>query len=214
MRTDGRGFAREGGRQDVMANQLGDLLHHLRVECGLSQHQLADRLSVTRSAIANWEAGNRMPDAATFAHIARELDVDVEVLLEAVDDVHEPPHVILVDDSPLALEGALAVLEETLPGAIVSGFSGPSEATQFCEETPVALAFIDIELGRSNGFDLCRRLVEIKPNINVAYLTAYRDYSLEAWATDACGFLIKPIEAEEVRKLIARLRHPVQGLTC
>ena len=195
-----------------MGNDFGEMLHRLRTERGLSQQQLANRLDVTRSAVANWEAGHRLPDAAMFHHIAQVLDEDVATLLAAADDFHETPNVILVDDSPLVLEGALGVLREALPGAHIVAFSRPSEALAFFEQNPVAVAFLDIELGRTSGFDLCRELLQVRPIANVIFLTAYRDYSFAAWETGACGFLVKPLEVEEVRNQISRLRHPVMGL--
>lgn len=195
-----------------MSISFGETLHSLRGERGLSQQSLADRLNVTRSAVANWEAGHRLPDAVMVHHIAMVLDVDAEVLLSAADDQHETPNVVLVDDSPIALEGALAILQEALPGAQVHAFSGPAEAIEFFERNHVALAFLDIELGRNSGFDLCGELMKIHPTANVVYVTAYRDYSYDAWNTDACGFLLKPLETEEIHGLIPRLRHPVWGL--
>ena len=83
---------------------------------------------------------------------------------------------------------------------------------RYFKNNPVALALLDIKLGKTNGLDLCQELLQIRPNANVVYITAYPEYSLDAWNTDACGFILKPLEAEEVRRLIPRLRHPVRGL--
>ena len=41
------------------------------MENDLSQQQLADRLHVERSSLANWEAGRRLPDAAMISQIAQ-----------------------------------------------------------------------------------------------------------------------------------------------
>jgi two-component SAPR family response regulator len=40
----------------------------------------------------------------------------------------------------------------------------------------------------------------------VVYLTAYPEYSLSAWDTDACGFMVKPLTAEGVRRQLTKLR--------
>ena len=195
-----------------MANYFGETLCSLRAEKGLSQQQLANRLHVTRSAVANWETGHRLPNAAMVSHIARALDADAAALLAAADENHDVPNVLLVDDSPIALEGGLPVLREALPNANVVGLASPAEAVRYFKNNPVALALLDIKLGKTNGLDLCQELLQIRPNANVVYITAYPEYSLDAWNTDACGFILKPLEAEEVRRLIPRLRHPVRGL--
>ena len=33
--------------------------------------------------------------------------------------------------------------------------------------------------------------------MNVIFLTAYREYALDAWETGACGFLVKPLTVED-----------------
>lgn len=70
---------------------------------------------------------------------------------------------------------------------------------------------MDIELGTASGLDLCRTLLEINPHTNVVFLTAYADYSLDAWATGACGFLMKPLTLEGVREQLKRLRYPLSS---
>ena len=195
-----------------MAHFLGDTLCRLRTERGLSQQQLANRLHVTRSAIANWEAGHRLPDVATIFKIAESLGVDLAMLLAAADDSQENANVLLLDDSPIALEGGIPILQEAFPNANIIGISSPTEAVGFYESNPVALAFLDIKLGKTSGLDLCQKLLRIRPNSNVVYLTAYPEYSLDAWSTDAIGFMLKPLEVEEIRKIIPKLKHPARGL--
>ena len=195
-----------------MAQFLGDTLCRLRTERGLSQQQLANRLHVTRSAIANWEAGHRLPDVAMIFKIAESLNVDLAMLLAAADDSQESANILLLDDSPIALEGGIPILQEAFPNANVIGVSSPTEAVDYFENNPVALAFLDINLGKTSGLDLCQKLLHIRPNSNVVYLTAYPEYSLDAWHTDAIGFMLKPLEVEEIRRLIPKLKHPVRGL--
>ena len=195
-----------------MANYFGETLCRLRADKGLSQQQLANRLHVTRSAIANWETGHRLPNAAMISQIARALNADAALLLAAADESHDVPNVLLVDDSPIALEGGLPVLREALPNANVVGLASPAEAVRYFKGNLVALALLDIKLGRTCGLDLCQELLQIRPNANIVYITAYPEYSLDAWNTDACGFILKPLEVEEVRKLIPKLRHPARGL--
>ena len=79
----------------------------------------------------------------------------------------------------------------------------------YCQKHPVNVAFLDIEIGKSSGLDLCRRLTEILPMLNVIFLTAYAKYSLDAWETQACGFLVKPLAAEDVNAVMAKLRVPL-----
>ena len=195
-----------------MALPFGETLRRLRIEKGLSQQQLANKLHVDRTSISNWEGNRRFPDVDMLSLLAKALDVDVSVLLASSEETDEAPNVILVDDERIILSEWLSVIQDALPGANVSGFTKPSEALAYAMESPVAIAFLDIELGRYSGLDLCRQLLRIRPATNVIYLTAYRDYSLDAWSTGACGFLLKPLSVDNVREQLSLLRYPVRGL--
>lgn len=195
-----------------MVLPFGETLRRLRIEKGFSQKQLANKLHVERSSITNWEAGRRVPDADMVFHIADVLGVDTASLLAATSELACAPNVLLVDDESIILSGALPVLREALPQANVVGFTKPMEALNYVRKNPVELVFLDIELGCTSGLDYCRNLLHIRPRTNVIFLTAFREYSFDAWSTGACGFLLKPLEVEEVRRQLSSLRYPVGGL--
>ncbi len=192
-----------------MNTLFAESLKKLRQEQGLSQYELAARLIVTRSTVTRWESGLRLPDATMIARISKVLGADVNTLLTAAAENEEAPNVIMVDDSRVILSDSLPVLEEVLPNATITGFIWPREAIEYAKTNQVALAILDIELGTASGLDLCRTLLEINPRTNVIYLTAYPDYSLDAWNTDACGFMVKPLTPEGVRRQLTKLRYPI-----
>lgn len=197
-----------------MTQFFAEMLRRFRSEKGYSQQQLADKIFVNRSTVSKWEAGTRLPDAAMIHRLAGILSIDANILFSAVAESEEAPNVILVDDEEIILKGGLPILEEVLPNAELVGFTNPGDALEYARRKQIALAFLDIEMGRVSGLDLCRELLKINPSTNVVFLTGYRDYSFDAWETGACGFLMKPLTAEAVRKPLARLRHsmPVGGV--
>ena len=191
---------------------FGETLRHLRTEKGLSQQQLADRLHVERASVTNWEAGRRIPSIDMLFQIAEALEVDAATLLAAAGERSEVPNVLLLDDEPIILDGSILVLRELMPKANVIGFTKSLEALTFFRENPVALVFLDIELARSSGLELCRQMLALRPHTNVVFLTAYPEYSIDAWYVGASGFLLKPLDADEVRRELSRLRYPVMGV--
>ena len=192
-----------------MNTRFAETLRKLRTERGLSQRELAKRMYVTRSTVARWENGSRLPDAAMISRVAQCLGVDVNALLSSTPKNDESPNVIMVDDRKVILSGGLPVLEEVMPNATIVGFTRPAEAVEYAKGNQVALAFLDIELGKTSGLDLCRALLDINSRTNVVFLTAYAEYSLDAWNTGASGFLLKPITPEGVRGQLEHLRHPL-----
>ena len=191
-----------------MSMLFAETLKKLRTEKGLSQREMAEQVFVTRSTVARWENGSRLPDAAMISRLSKCLDVDAGTLLSAAAESDDAPNVIMVDDRKIILTGGLPVLEEVMPSAIVTGFTRPSEAIEYAKANRVALAFLDIEMGKTSGLDLCRTLLEINPRTNVVYLTAYGDYAIDAWNTGASGFMLKPITPEGIQLQLKNLRYP------
>ena len=183
-------------------------LRRLREDRGLSQKQLGDQMFVNHSTIARWENGSRLPDASMILRLSRCLGVNTNTLFQLAAQSEESPNVIMVDDSKVILSDGLAVLEEVMPDATITGFIWPMEAIEYARMNRVELAVLDIEMGNSSGLELCRTLHEINPITNVVFLTAYADYSLDAWKTEASGFILKPLTAEGIREQMKRLRYP------
>ncbi|MBR2529000.1 MAG: response regulator [Blautia sp.] len=183
-------------------------LKKLRAERGLSQKEMAEQVFVTRPTVARWESGSRLPDAAMISRLSRCLNVDAGTLFSAAAESDESPNVIMVDDRKIILTGGLPVLEAVMPNATVTGFTRPSEAIDYARANRVALAFVDIELGKMSGLQLCQTLLEVNPRTNVVYLTAYSDYAVDAWSTGASGFMLKPITPKGVQDQLQKLRYP------
>ena len=194
-----------------MNNAFSETLKKLRAKKGFSQTQLAEQMFVNQSTVARWENGSRLPDASMITRLSALLDVDVGTLLAAVSVSEKSPNILMVDDSKVILSDSLSVLEQVLPSAAITGFIWPQQAIEYAKTNRVALAFLDIELGTASGLDLCSTLLEINPRTNVVFLSAYPDYSLDAWNTGACGFMVKPLTPEGVRAQLKKLRYPIMG---
>ena len=63
------------------SGQYADTIRSLRLEAGLTQPQLAERLGVTKNAISNWEAGTTRPDIETIPVLCDALRVTADELL-------------------------------------------------------------------------------------------------------------------------------------
>ena len=61
---------------------FGEKLKDARKEAGLSQEQLAQKLSVSRSAVAKWESDKGMPDVNNLKAMAQLLNISVDYLLD------------------------------------------------------------------------------------------------------------------------------------
>ena len=188
--------------------RFAETLKMLRTKKGISQRELAEQMYVNRSTITRWESGTRLPDVEMISRLSQCLGIDVGKLFSKAAESDDAPNVILVDDRKIFISGALPILEEVLPSATITGFIRPSEAIEYAKTHLIALAFLDIEMGKTNGLNLCRTLLELNPCTNVVFLTAHIEYSFDAWSTGACGFLLKPLTAENLRAQLKNLRYP------
>ena len=68
---------------------LGEKIREARRKCGLSQEQLADKMSVSRSAIAKWETDKGLPDVGNLMLLARLLNTSLDRLLDDAEEVDE-----------------------------------------------------------------------------------------------------------------------------
>ena len=192
-----------------MNTLFAETVKRLRMEKGLSQVQLGNKMFVNGSTVTRWENGSRLPDAAMIARLARVLEVDIGMLLTTAAESDEAPNIIIVDDNKAVISDSLYVLEQVVPNATITGFNGPRKAIEYAKVNRIDLAILDIELGTSSGLDLCRALLDINPCTSVVYLTAYPDYALDAWDTGARGFMVKPLTPEGVRRQLKTLRQPL-----
>lgn len=62
-------------------NYLGKIIKELRLEEGISQRELGNRLSVCNQTVSFWESGQREPDLDTLLKIAKYFQVSTDYLL-------------------------------------------------------------------------------------------------------------------------------------
>ncbi len=64
---------------------LGENIRRARVDAGLSQQELGERLHVVRQTVSKWEKGTSVPDADLLMALAEALGVEVGALLGQED---------------------------------------------------------------------------------------------------------------------------------
>lgn len=62
-------------------NYLGKTIKELRLEEGISQRELGERMNVCNQSISFWENGQREPDLDTLIKIAKYFQVSTDFLL-------------------------------------------------------------------------------------------------------------------------------------
>lgn len=112
---------------------------------------------------------------------------------------------IVIDDELLARENLKLLIEEFCEGVEVVGLAGnikDGEALIISSNPDVV--FLDIRMpSGAEGFDLLDSLEEI--NFEVVFVTAFKDYAIQAFKANAIDYILKPVEIEELQNTISRL---------
>ena len=112
---------------------------------------------------------------------------------------------LIVDDEALAREGvALALAKERDVEIVGSCGDGPS-AVRAIRELEPDLVFLDVKMPGLDGFGVIGEIGADKMP-PVIFLTAYEQHALRAFRIDALDYLLKPIDAEDLRKSVERAR--------
>lgn len=90
---------------------------------------------------------------------------------------------------------------------VVGVFNEPAKALAAITQLSPDVLFLDVEMPGMNGFQFLERLGTF--NFEVIFTTAYDSYTLEALRLSAVDYLLKPIDEEELKTAIVRLRKRV-----
>ena len=107
---------------------------------------------------------------------------------------------IIVDDEQSALKDLEAALKTAQPDCEPELFTRPSKALAYAKENTVEIAFLDVEMGSTNGLVLAKQLKDIQPDIHIIFVTGYEQYALGAIKLHATGYLMKPATAEDIQR--------------
>lgn len=123
--------------------------------------------------------------------------------------------VLIVDDEPLARARLARQLEALDSCELLGEAADAEEALQQVERLDPDLVLLDIEMPGDNGLELARRLSQRELPPALIFCTAHDEFALPAFATDAAGYLLKPVSAAQLEEAIAkvqRLSKPQQQL--
>lgn len=107
---------------------------------------------------------------------------------------------LTVDDEDRMLERLENTLHSVQPKAEILSFTWPADALKAAEQSPIDIAFLDIEMGGMTGLELAARLKKIKPDIHIIFVTGYHKYAVDAFAMHATGYLLKPVNEQDVKR--------------
>jgi len=116
---------------------------------------------------------------------------------------------IIVDDEPDCCEILAAMLESDCPDVNVVNIStNGQEALKAIKLFSPDLLFLDVEMPKMNGFQMLEQIPSI--NFHLIFTTSYDQYALKAIRFSAIDYLLKPIDREELKRAIEKVKDRLQ----
>ncbi len=114
------------------------------------------------------------------------------------------PTALIAEDEPMLRAQLKARLSEAWPelGDIVEAENGDLALALIDERRP-DVAFLDIRMPRQSGLDVARA---IAGRCHVVFVTAYDEYAIAAFDEGAIDYVLKPVTADRVGKVVARIK--------
>lgn len=113
--------------------------------------------------------------------------------------------VIVTDDNEPFVRYMIELLEPfPFISVVGSAFNAADLMVLAAAEKPDAL-FLDVQMPGENGFEIARRLYDIKPDLDIVYITAFPELAIQGFEVGACDYLSKPVTLENLERSITRL---------
>ena len=113
--------------------------------------------------------------------------------------------VIVVEDSRLAREGLVRMLQDYPELTVVGQADHAGSALTLVNETHPDVIFLDIHMPGGSGFELLEKLSYLP---QIIFTTAYSEHAIRSFDFNTIDYLLKPISKERltiaVNKLLAR----------
>lgn len=118
--------------------------------------------------------------------------------------------VFVVDDHELVRKGLIDLIDAEEDLSVVGSAANCEDAVVNFTALDADVAVLDVRLPDGNGIELCRELINLKPELKVLMLTSFQDDEalLGAVLGGAVGYLIKDIKNLE---LLASIRKVAAG---
>lgn len=112
--------------------------------------------------------------------------------------------VIIVDDEPLARERLQRMVGKLETYRVVAQAENAAQAMAAIAEHDPDIVLLDIQMPEEDGLAAASRITSLDDPPAVIFCTAYDEYALDAFATAAVGYLLKPVKARDLEAALEK----------
>ena len=120
--------------------------------------------------------------------------------------------ILAVDDEAPALKSLVGAIEAVKPGVEIYAFRDPMDALQLLESgLEPDVIFSDVQMFDMTGIQFAHRVKVIYPRANVVFVTGYKEYMMDAIRLHASGYILKPVDEEQLKEQFDNLLYTSHG---
>lgn len=113
-------------------------------------------------------------------------------------------NIVIVEDEEMAVRNMTAILHEIGDFTIMAILDSVREACDWFKTNLMPeIVFMDIHLADGSAFEIFN---QVKINCPVIFTTAYDEYALKAFKVNSIDYLLKPIDIDDVRLSLDKLK--------
>lgn len=118
--------------------------------------------------------------------------------------------VIIVDDEKISLELMERKLLEVGGVEIINTFSDAETVKNKLSELDFQVIFLDIEMTGLSGLELAELIQEWNNSIYIVFVTAYKEYAIQAFELHSIDYLLKPVSKKRLEKTVTRIQAAIE----
>ncbi|WMJ80492.1 LytTR family DNA-binding domain-containing protein [Clostridium sp. MB40-C1] len=119
---------------------------------------------------------------------------------------------IIVDDEYPAREELKYFIKEFSSIEIAEEFDDSVEALQYIERNKPNIVFLDISMPKLDGMALGKILNNFEKKIIIVFITAYKEYAVNAFEIEAFDYILKPYSEERIVRTLRRLERQEKSI--
>ncbi|HEY8940593.1 MAG TPA: LytTR family DNA-binding domain-containing protein [Cellvibrio sp.] len=112
--------------------------------------------------------------------------------------------VLIVDDEALARQRLVRMVEKIEGFCVAAEADGADEAMVAIAAHDPDIVLLDIQMPGRDGLSLARDIAALEDPPAIIFCTAYDQYALDAFGTNAVGYLLKPVKAEQLLQVLEK----------
>tara|TARA_B100000809_G_scaffold45274_1_gene39603 strand:- start:664 stop:1398 length:735 start_codon:yes stop_codon:yes gene_type:complete len=114
--------------------------------------------------------------------------------------------VLIVDDESLARDRMSRMIAKIDGYEVVSTVGNSKDALAAIRVKDPEVVLLDVRMPGDDGLACARRIAELDDPPAVIFCTAYDEYALDAFSTEAVGYLVKPVKLEQLQQALEKSR--------